>query len=55
VKKPEFPKRKNNKNSQYYRPERMIIKGCCKITGDWNSVLALLYHKACNTFSHCTD
>ena len=22
---------------------------------DWNSVLALLYHKACNTFSHCTD
>jgi hypothetical protein len=30
VKKPEFPKRKNNKNSQYYRPERMIIKGCCK-------------------------
>ena len=22
---------------------------------DWNSVLTLLYHKACDTFSHCTD
>ena len=22
---------------------------------DWNSVLTVLYHKACDTFSHCTD